>query len=79
MMLTCMMSLKSMMPGLMICLLSVFGEGLGAQVILFGEAWKPNLCFFGRGLEDQELFCTGLWPRNLVRVHFDRFFLIMHA
>ena len=25
------------------------------------------MCFLGRGVETQELFCTGPWPKNLVR------------
>ena len=68
--------LKLVMPGLLLCPLSVFGGGLEPQVIIFGQAWRPKLfCFFGRGLEAQKLFCTGPWPQNLV----NDFILIMHA
>ena len=61
-----MMRFKLMMPQLLRCILSVFGGGLEAQVILFGEAWRPKLCFLGggQGLEAQELFCIGPCPQK---------------
>ena len=42
----CMMSLTLMMPGLLVCLLSVLGE---VQVIIFSEAWRPEVCLFSVG------------------------------